>query len=438
MQSLNQGIEFKDKKTQYGVLVKPKKISENFQEGFQGYREGLDQRLQQFNDQIIDFHGGSAKGDTDRTLEMTLEKAKDMVNNSTTFYGFEYQEKTKKAIFRTYNKGVLPKNDGKIPSLKFQRGWTTYLKGNNGMPETNVQKAGAGANAIEKAQSKERREMQLLENEYSLLLSQYKSTYKRYLDEVTQKTAATSTTMANQIRQAPDGRHHFISASGIAREFDPNSWEKRDKAACPSSAGSISKTQLNKLVKGTNMGQGEACRSGGYVAKSDNGTMAWISAEGTSHIFKDYLNKHNSCPTSFTRVNNKQFDAIPKSAPFGPQDRCEIIQLNTGSGKQVISMNEKLKDLAEKMKDLIVNSDHNANEVSKNKKKVMKGMEDTLKQVREKRKEINNLRQNIATSQATAKQQVIGAEQIQMKYIAWALAGLTLGVLTIRQISQAR
>ena len=68
----------------------------------------------------------------------------------------------------------------------------------------------------------------------------------------------------------------------------------------------------------------------------------------------------------------------------------------------------------------------------------MKGMEDTLKQVREKRKEINNLRQNIATSQATAKQQVIGAEQIQMKYIAWALAGLTLGVLTIRQISQAR
>ena len=269
MQSLNQGIEFKDKKTQYGVLVKPKKISEifkeGFQEGFQGFREGLDQGLKQFNDQIIDFHGGSNRGDKDRTVEMTLEKAKNMVNNSITFYGFEYQEKTKKAIFRTYKNGLLPKNNGKIPSLKFQRGWKTYLKINNGMIESKIQNAADGANAIDRAQAKERKEMQLLENEYNLLLGQYKSTYKRYLDEVTQKTAASSTTMANQIRQDPDGRHHYISATGVAREFDPNSWANRDKAACPTSAGTISKAQLNKLAKGTNMGQGEACRTGGYV-----------------------------------------------------------------------------------------------------------------------------------------------------------------------------
>ena len=90
------------------------------------------------------------------------------------------------------------------------------------------------------------------------------------------------------------------------------------------------------------------------------------------------------------------------------------------------------------LKDLIVNSDHNANKVSKSKKKVIKGMEDTLKQLRQKRKEINDLKQNIATSQATAKQQIIGAEQVQMKYFAWALAGLTLGIMTFRQLSRAQ
>tara|TARA_B110000444_G_C18815362_1_gene584834 strand:- start:321 stop:1631 length:1311 start_codon:yes stop_codon:yes gene_type:complete len=436
MQSLNQGIEFKDKKIQYGGLVKSVNTKKDLQEGFQGIQEGLEQRISQFNDQIIDFHG-SIKGDSDRTREMTLAAAMGMVKTSNEYYGFEYQKKTKKVIFRTYKKGLLPKNSGKLPSLKFQKGWTTYLKVNNGMPESQISEISEG-NAIERAQSKERREMQVLENEYNLLLGQYRSTYKRYLDEVVSKTAATNTTMSNQVRQSSNGRHHFISGTGIAREFDPNSWNKRDQSSCPSSSGSISDAQLNALVKGTNMGQGEACRGGGYVAKSDNGTMAWVSPEGTSHIFKDYLNKNDTCPDSFTKITNKQFDAVPKGTPYGAQDTCEIIQLNTGSGRAVIAMNEKLKSLADKMKDLVVNSDHNADKVSDKKKDIKKGMRSTITQLREKRREINGLRQNIATSQATAKQQIISAEQLQLKYFAWTLAGLTLGMMAFRQIRQAQ
>ena len=90
------------------------------------------------------------------------------------------------------------------------------------------------------------------------------------------------------------------------------------------------------------------------------------------------------------------------------------------------------------MKDLVVNSDHNANTVSKEKKKILRGMGDTLDQLREKRREINDLKTNIHAAKATAQQQIISAEQIQLKYFAWALAGLTLGVLTLRQLSQAR
>lgn len=435
MQSLNQGIEFKDKKLQYGGLVKELRKTEYLKEGFQSIREGLQDRVQQFNNQVLEFHG-SIKGDVDKVQEMPLEEAMDIMKKNSNLYGLEYQKSRKKAIFRSYRSGVLPKNNGKIPSLKHQSGWNTYLKTDSGILAAKPKTIGSG-NAIERAQSKERKEMQELENEYNLLLSEYKSTYKKYLDEVVSKTAATNTTMANQIRQSPDGRHHFISATGVAREFDPNSWSKRDQGACPKSAGTITNDQLNQLVKGTNMGAGEACRSGGYVAKSDNGTMAWISTEGTAHIFKDYLNRNSTCPSSFSKLTNKQFDAIPKGAPYGPLDACEIIKLDTSSGRKVAAMNEKLKSLAEKMKDLVVNSDHNANKVSERKKAVIKGMEDTISQLTDKRKEINEIRANIATSQATAKQQLISAEQIQLKYFAWALAGLTLGMMAFRQIRQA-
>lgn len=435
MQSLNQGIEFKDKKIRYGGLVKAANTIKGLKEGFES-GDTRAEKIQQFNDQIIEFHG-SIKGDGDRTREMVLEAAMDMLKKDNDMYGFEYQKKTKKVIFRTYKSGVLPKNDSLIPSLKYQKGWTTYLKPNNGMAETKLQDIG-GDNAIQRVQSKERREMQTLENEYNLLLSQYKSTYKRYLDEVVSKTAASSTTMSNQIRQAPNGRHFYISGMGVAREFDPNSWNKRDQSSCPSSSGSMTNEQLNALTRGTNMGQGEACRGGGYVAKSDNGTMAWISTEGTSHIFKDYLNRNSSCPSNYTRVTNKQFDAIPKGSPFGVQDSCEVVQLDTGAGRAVIAMNEKLKNLADKMKDLVVNSNHNANTISQSKKEIIRGMEGTIAELQDKRKQINELRTNIATSQATSKQQIISAEQVQLKYFAWALAGLTLGVMALRQIQQAR
>ena len=120
MQSLNQGISFKDKKIRYGDLVKAENTIKDLKEGFQG-GDARAKKIQQFNDQIIEFHG-SIKGDGDRTREMVLEAAMDMLKRDNDMYGFEYQKKTKKVIFRTYKLGVLPKNGGMVPSLKYQKG----------------------------------------------------------------------------------------------------------------------------------------------------------------------------------------------------------------------------------------------------------------------------------------------------------------------------
>ena len=434
MESLNQGIFFKSKKRSYKSLVKPN--TNKSVEGF-SVREGMETRMMQFNDQVLDFHGGSAKGDKDKQEGITLANATKKVTSSEDYYGFEYNKANRKAIYRSLKNGLLPKNNGKIPTLKYQKGWTTYLKLNNGMPEAKVKEIGDG-NAIDKAQARERREMQKLENRYMLMLGQYKSTYKKYLDEVVAATKASSTSMSNQVRIAPNGRKVYIGGTGVAREFDPNSWNQRDKGTCPEPAGNISQNQLNQLTKGTNMGQGEACRTGGYVAKTDNGTMAWISPSGTSHIFSDYINRHGSCPSNSTKVTNRQFDAIPKGSAYGPQDACEIIKLDSGAGRKVIAMNEQLRETSNEMKDLAVGSDHNANKIAKEKYKRWKGMKKTLDKLKIKRQEINLLRQSIATSQASAEAQEQEVATMQYKYVAWTLAGFTLGMMAIRQIAGAK
>jgi hypothetical protein len=432
MQSLNQGIYFEDKKGEYQNLVKPNK--EKIVEGFQ---EGMDnEKLQQFNDQIIEF-GGSIKGDADKQKSMTLEEAKKECSKNGDYFGFEYHADSKKCLFRSLKDGVLPKNGGKIPTLKHQKGWQTFLKVNNGMPECRQQTIGEG-NAIEKVQAAERREMQKLENEYNLLLGQYKTLYKKYLDEVVAATAAGNTSMQNQVRTGPNGRQYYIGGTGVIREFDPNSWNKRDKGSCPDSTGKITQDEINQLTQGTNMGQGEACRTGGYVAKSQNGTMAWISPKGTSHIFADYLNRHGTCPSRYVNTTNAQFDAIPKGSQYTAQNTCELIKLDTGTGKQVVALNERLQALAAQMKDLVSNSDHSAASLSVEKKKVIKGMAKTMDDLKYKRSEINKLRQDIITARATAKSQRIQVDTLGYKYVAWTLAGLTLGIMAVRQIIQAK
>ncbi len=431
MESLNQGIFFNGKKDEYESLVKPEKVKV-----VEGFQEGMETRLQQFNDQVIQY-GGSIKGDNDKQKSMTLEEAKKECKKNADYFGFEYHADTKKCLFRSLKDGVLPKNSGKIPTLKHQKGWQTFLKVNNGMPECKQQTIGEG-NAIEKVQAQERREMQKLENEYNLLLGQYKTIYKKYLDEVVAATSASNTNMQNQVRTGPNGRQYYIGGSGVIREFDPNSWTKRDKGTCPEAVGRITQDQINQLTQGTNMGQGEACKTGGYVAKSQNGTMAWISPKGTSHIFDDYINRHSTCPSRHVSLTNNQFDAIPKGSNYGSQDTCEIIKLDSGTGRQVIALNERLQMLSEQMKDLVANSDHNGHKVAIEKKNVIKGMGKTLEDIGIKRKEINGLRQDIITARASAKAQRQEVDTIAYKYMAWTLAGFTLGVMAVRQILQAK
>ena len=129
---------------------------------------------------------------------------------------------------------------------------------------------------------------------------------------------------------------------------------------------------------------------------------------------------------------------IPHRDPFLFVDTCEIIKLDSGTGRQVIALNERLQMLSEQMKDLVANSDHNGHKVAIEKKNVIKGMAKTLEDIGIKRKEINGLRQDIITARASAKAQRQEVDTIAYKYMAWTLAGLTLGIMAVRQIIQAK
>ena len=103
MESLNQGIFFKSKKRSYKSLVKPK--TNKSVEGF-SVREGMETRMMVFNDQVLDFHGGSSMGDKDKQEGITLANATKKVAASSDYYGFEYNTDKTRAIYRSFKNGI--------------------------------------------------------------------------------------------------------------------------------------------------------------------------------------------------------------------------------------------------------------------------------------------------------------------------------------------
>ena len=403
----------------------------SFREGFQ---EGFDQYVQ-LDEQVLAF-GGSNYGEQDKVVYKSLADVKQFIKSKADFYGFEYEPKTKKAIYRSYRDGALPKNDGKIPTVKYARGWKVFLKPNNGMPEAKLSSIGEG-NAIEKVMARERRDMQKLENTFNNYLSQYKSVYKAYLDEIVAKQGSGSSAYRNSIRKGPDGLRYYISGMGIARQFDAGSWQNRDRTSCPDEMGTISQQDLQKLTRGANMGQGETCRTGGYNAKSANGQTAWIDSEGLKHIYNDYAERHNTCPSRTSALSNAKFNAIPTGKTWGAMDQCVLLDLDTEKGKQAMALNDKLIEVAGQMKELIENSEHKEKLVYKVKLGEKKDLLKVLKEVDEKRDEINEARQAIETAKTQYEQQHKMVNAIHLKYIAWTLAGLTIGAMAIKQIRSA-
>ena len=89
------------------------------------------------------------------------------------------------------------------------------------------------------------------------------------------------------------------------------------------------------------------------------------------------------------------------------------------------------------MKTLIENSEHKEFLVRDEKGKEKKDLLKVLKKVKERRDEINEARQTIETAKTQYKQQHKMVNSIHLKYIAWTLAGLTIGAMAIRQIRSA-
>jgi hypothetical protein len=451
MESLNQGIFFSTKKIGFQssdpILLQYKCSAGQPRAGGQlieGFVEGMkadDYKI--FDGQAIDYHGGSNKGtytkDEKKFMTGTLEECKKYIKDRGAYLGLEYVKSSKKAYFLRQHDGDLPRNKGRIPTLKARRGVVTYLKLNNGMPEARPESVNMKDDAISKMDAEKQRKFSELENKFNGKINEYKKHMTTVLEKTVSEKSAASSNLRNSVRRH-NNNVYYITGHGVKRKFGPGMWDKKG-AGCSDPLGDVTDDQINQLPSGQNMQQGEDCRSGGInvSGKQDGGATYWVDKTGQAHEYSDFLTgRHNSCPSNVKKIDDAQIAKLPKGKNWTKEDPCIVTSsLGTDAGKNARATNDELLDLVGQMKDVVDQQDGSAlDDLDAKKAAQRKALIAKLGNLKKKRLQIASLRQEVDAADYNVRDKKVRAEGIQMRYFAWTLAGVTLASMAIKMLNK--
>ena len=442
-ESLTQGNIFRNVKQKFNLfnVLNPQREGQSNM-GEQGSAAGVPpigggkEELLEYSGQILKF-GGTVKGPGDYTDSFpSLKAAKKKLKEMDTAYGLEWNNSTKKGIIRTYvAMRDLPKNDDKIPTLTSNDSWSTYLKPNNGMAEANIGDDSGKGDAIQRLHDMKMRKLNRLKVTYTNLMEQYETKYEDYLKDILRRKKANKVNIKDKVGTHNQSKY-WVSSNGVARKFTNEAWSAKDNS-CPNSSIDITSDEMAKLSSGPLMGVGEKCNTGGYAIRSPtNGEVSWVDSQGVRHLYTDPQNMHSSCPkldAAKTDFTAQQYDAISVGTPYGSNDSCRLISLDSPLHDQIVTIQNKMITIAKQMKALVDGNEGETkkirNEIERKQEAIMRFM----KKVDKRRAKIKKVEQEIATYRGDFDNRVRQVKSMEAKFMAWTLAGTLIATYALSQ-----
>ena len=470
MESLKQGIFFSVKKTGYQTThpevlkynMTANKVQKNIIEGFQeGNTDKIEWKI--FSNQRISYYKGNNKGDfadgeakfMDGSLDAIKKHIQDHASSGD-YLGFEYIKKRNRAYFMKKDTGDLPKNRGKIPTLEHKNGVETYLVLNNGMPEAAEQSI-LGDDEIAKLSAQEKIKFSNLENKFNGELNKYKTNMKAVLDAAADTKNAERSDLKNKLVKTEAGELWYITGHGVKRKAygnDPKNHQDRGKGCKNENPPTVTASQIDNLPTGRPMMEKEKCQTLGFNAqqKGTPGQTYWIDKFGASHKYSSWggvmgkPGRHSSCPGHIRKVDKTEMDIYLRNErvgkDYGPNDACLISSALQGDeGKAAQGNNRNLIRYLTSMKgevNKMIGSETSAHVdlLDSEKAKQRKELVNTLTSLKQERAKIKKLRQEVDAADYNLKDKRVRADGIQMKYIAWTLAGVTLISMAVKMLNK--
>tara|TARA_B100000900_G_scaffold134584_1_gene113898 strand:- start:564 stop:1064 length:501 start_codon:yes stop_codon:yes gene_type:complete len=165
-----------------------------------------------------------------------------------------------------------------------------------------------------------------------------------------------------------------------------------------------------------------------------------------AHQYQDFATgRHGTCRSDYTEVEDSQISAYKKSSsPWLKTSACVVTDTSNdgGAGANAKAQNDimidKLGLMKEEVDKMIESNDKKAVIDDLDTKKAEKRTQliATLNNLKRERAKITKLQQEVDAANYNLKDKRVRAEGIQMRYIAWALAGFTLATMTVKLLNK--
>ena len=294
-------------------------------------------------------------------------------------------------------------------------------------------------NPVESKNLAELNQLSALEAEFNKDMTDYTGTYKKYLEELVTRQNETATDVQNKVINYNDGNtisKYYVNSQGIARKFEIDAWQGRDKNSCSDPVKTVNGEVFSKLSNGPNMGIGEMCMNGGLNVSDAGGSVAWVDNLGYKHIYRDFRNKEGSCPEAVRDLTSVQFNAIPSGAIQENSDKCEVTNLKGGTYTKLVSLNRKLMSSIRSMKELVdkLEVEDKKLDVGISEQKTL--LKDKYMALEKEKEKIKKLRNSNMTLSAETNQLLLDSGSANFKYFIWAIVGGTFGYAIYKYSNQ--
>ena len=291
--------------------------------------------------------------------------------------------------------------------------------------------------------SKNQGELQELDNldkQFNQILAEYTSTLKLMNDEIISQSANYSTLkdMFGKVVINNDAGKVFVNNYGVTHQYSQTSWQHRN-SNCPTNPIDGRGNDLSKLPQGPGMGIGQPCYvAGKNVQNKKTKEVAWVDIKGRKHVYSNssWKNKTQSCNIKPLQLNSDAYDAIPSGPNMTSKDLCFTMDIDPKVYIKLSRLNTELMKIGELMNKKMIQLSKTESNIENKMNEKQKQFRSNIQQLENDRNKMKGFNNNYETIVGLQDDSHLIYNANYYNYLAWSLAAVTIGGITIHQISK--
>lgn len=333
-------------------------------------------------------------------------------------------------------------NDSMVNSCDYSLMDRTTMENMDSINET-TEKADSSQSHLVTSSSKNQGELKALDNldkQFNKILAEYTSTLKLMNDEIISQSANYSTLkdMFGKVVINNDANKIFINNYGVTQQYSKNSWNNRN-STCPSNPIIGRENDIGKLSQGSEMGIGQPCYvAGKNVQNKKTSEVAWVDIKGRKHVYSDksWKYKKQSCNIKPLQLESSAYDAIPSGANMTSKDLCLTHDVDPKIYQRLTHLNSILMKIGEKMNIKMIELSKTESRIEKDMNARQKTFRSHIQELETDRSKMLKINNNSETITGLRDDSHLISNSNYYNYLAWSLAAVTIGGITIHQLSK--